>query len=94
MQGKEESQSVYLIRVSTQMGRNNYYAIDLKGSLSRNVQDSMLFCSETAAESYAGPIEHILEEHMGADLAPTTHVECVKSTSIIPRTVIESIPCP
>lgn len=94
MQGKEGPRSVYLIRVSTQIGRNNYYAIDLKGSLSRNVQDSMLFCSETAAESYAGPIEHILEEHMGADLAPTTHVECVKSTSIIPRTVIESIPCP
>lgn len=73
----KEAPSVYVIKVSTQMGQNNYYAIDLKGSLSRNVQDSMLFCSEIVAESYAGTIEHILEEHMGAGLIPTTHVECV-----------------
>ena len=37
--------SVYVLKVSLQMGQNNYYAIDLKGSLSRNVQDSMIFGS-------------------------------------------------
>lgn len=85
--------SVYVLKVSLQMGQNNYYAIDLKGSLSRNVQDSMLFCSEILAESYAGKVERILEKHM-YPAKPTTHVEPVKPSGIIPRTVIECIPCP
>ena len=86
---------VYILKIAMKMGENNYYVADLKGSLSRNVQDSMLFCNEIVADSYAGIIEKQWEEQMTTEVAnPTIHVERIQSSSIIPRTTIESIPCP
>ena len=90
-----ETGHVYVLRVALQMGKNIYYVVDLKGSLSRNIQDSMLFCSEIVAESYAGKIEHLLEEQLTTDVAtPTVSIERVTSTGIVPRTVFEGVPCP
>lgn len=87
--------SVYVLKISMKMGDKNYYVADLQGSLSRNVQDSMLFCNEIVADSYAGIIEKQWEAQMTTEVAnPTIQVERVKSSSIIPRTVFESIPCP
>lgn len=47
------------------MNKQKYYITDLSGSLSRNIMDSMLFFNEFSAESYAGTVEHLIEEVTG-----------------------------
>lgn len=51
---------VYVLQVK--INGQKYCVTDLNGSLSRNVMDSMLFINELSATSYAGPIEHLIEE--------------------------------
>lgn len=57
---KEKSGTVYVLSID--LNKQKYYVMDLKGSLSRSISDSMLFLYESIAESYAGPIEHLVEE--------------------------------
>jgi len=57
---KDEKGTVYVLSIS--LNKQKYYVIDLEGSLSRSISDSMLFLYESIAESYAGPIEHLVEE--------------------------------
>lgn len=55
---KEKSGTVYVLSID--LNKQKYYVMDLKGSLSRSIYDSMLFLYESIAESYAGPIEHLI----------------------------------
>ncbi len=57
---KEKSGTVYVLSID--LNKQKYYVMDLEGSLSRSISDSMLFLYESIAESYAGPIEHLVEE--------------------------------
>ncbi len=57
---KDEKGTVYVLSIS--LNKQKYYVMDLEGSLSRSISDSMLFLYESIAESYAGPIEHLIEE--------------------------------
>lgn len=57
---KEKSGTVYVLSID--LNKQKYYVMDLKGSLSRSISDSMLFLYESIAESYAGPVEHLVEE--------------------------------
>lgn len=81
---------VYVLQA--RLNVKKYYVTDLQGSLSRNLQDSMLFCNEFVAETYAGPIECLLEKQTG--FIATIHILKVASSSIIPRTVIECVSSP
>ena len=74
------------------IGDKNYYVMDLQGSLSRNVVDSMLFFDEISAESYAGPIEWFIEKN--TKMVATVRVMKFPLFSIIPKTLIECIACP
>ena len=56
---KEKSGTVYVLSID--LNKQKYYVMDLEGSLSRSISDSMLFLYESIAESYAGPIEHLVE---------------------------------
>lgn len=69
-----------------------YYVMDLQGSLSRNVTDSMLFFDEISAESYAGPIEWLIEKN--TKMIATVRVVKFRLLSIIPKTLIECVSCP
>lgn len=60
---KEKSGTVYVLSID--LNKQKYYVMDLEGSLSRSISDSMLFLYESIAESYAGPIEHLIEEKTG-----------------------------
>ena len=66
--------------------------MDLQGSLSRNVTDSMLFFDEISAESYAGPIEWLIEKN--TKMRATVRVVKCRLLSIIPKTLIECVSCP
>ena len=69
-----------------------YYVMDLQGSLSRNVTDSMLFFDEISAESYAGPIEWRIEKN--TKMIVTVRGVKFRLSSIIPKTLIECVSCP
>ena len=69
-----------------------YYVTDLSGSLSRSIQDSMLFLNEFAAETYAGPIENLIERK--TKKCATIGVLHISVTGIIPKTAVECVPSP
>ena len=83
---------VLQITIGDMPNQQKYYLMDLKGSLSRNVVDSMLFFDEVTASSYAGPLEGLVEKKTGA-IATVSTVK-LTSSGIIPKTVIECISCP
>ena len=45
---KDEKGTVYVLSIS--LNKQKYYVMDLKGSLSRSISDSMLFLYESIAE--------------------------------------------
>ena len=79
---------IYILQIK--LDTKKYYVTDLQGSMSRSIQDSMLFINELVAESYAGPIEHLVETKTGS--TATVQVEEVPLQGIIPRTPVECIP--
>lgn len=81
---------IYILQV--EMIQKKYSVIDLQGSLSRNIMDSMLFFNEFSAESYAGPIEHLIEEKI--QTVATVNVVKMPLSSVIPKTTLECVPCP
>ncbi len=83
---------VLQITIGDMPNQQKYYLMDLKGSLSRNVVDSMLFFDEVTASSYAGTLEGLVEKKTGA-IATVSTVK-LTSSGIIPKTVIECISCP
>ena len=90
--GGEEMVHVLQITIGDMPNQQKYYLMDLKGSLSRNVVDSMLFFDEVTASSYAGTLEGLVEKKTGA-IATVSTVK-LTSSGIIPKTVIECISCP
>jgi len=87
---KEKSGTVYVLSIN--LNKQKYYVIDLKGSLSRSIADSMLFLYESTAESYAGPIEHLVEEKT-KEIA-TIRVIKLPLSRVIPGTIFKCVPCP
>lgn len=75
--------TIYVLQVD--MNKQKYYITDLSGSLSRNIMDSMLFFNEFSAESYAGTVEHLIEEVTG--LIATVRVLKPPVSGIIMRSV-------
>lgn len=74
------------------ISQKKYYVTDLQGSLSRSVQDSMIFFNNIVAESYVGPIEFLLEESTGRIV--NVKIMSIALSGVIPRTAIECIPSP
>lgn len=87
---KEKSGTVYVLSID--LNKQKYYVMDLKGSLSRSISDSMLFLYESIAESYAGPIEHLIEEK--TEEIATIRVIKLPLSRVIPGTIFKCIPCP
>lgn len=81
---------IYVLQVK--INNQKYCVTDLNGSLSHNVMDSMLFLDEFSATSYAGPIEHLIEEKI--KMIATIYVVRLPSSGVIPKTMFECIPCP
>lgn len=81
---------VYVLQVK--INRKKYYVTDLSGSLSRNPVDCMLFFDEFSAGSYAGPIEHLIEEKVNT--IATISVVKLPVSGVVPKTVFECISCP
>lgn len=86
----EQANKVYLL--SIEFRTQKYYVIDLNGSLSRNISDSMLFFDERRAESYAGTIESHIESIIGEPA--TVRIMRRPLSSVIPNTLLECISCP
>lgn len=78
--------------LSIDLNKQKYYVMDLEGSLSRSISDSMLFLYESTAESYAGPIEHLVEEKT-KEIA-TIRVIKLPLSRVIPGTIFKCVPCP
>lgn len=88
--GEAPNGNAYILQVS--IGNKVYCLVDLQCSLSSNIQDSMVFLNNLAAESYAGAVEHLIETQTG--MIATTHVTRISLSGIIPKTAIECIPSP
>lgn len=86
----EKSRIVYGLQCN--INGEIYFVIDLNGSLSRNVMDSMLFWDELSATSFAGPIEHLIEGKV--DAPSTIRVVELPLSGVIPKTPLECIPSP
>lgn len=55
----------YVLKVKVAQ-QHLYYAIDTKLTISKNIQDAMIFRNKGAAELFAGTIESALEEAIQA----------------------------
>lgn len=78
--------------LSIDLNKQKYYVMDLEGSLSRSISDSMLFLYESIAQSYAGPIERLVEEKT-KEIA-TIRVIKLPLSRVIPGTIFKCVPCP
>ncbi|WP_196603070.1 hypothetical protein [Pectinatus frisingensis] len=52
---------IYVVSVKIKTAR--YYLTDLEYTLSKNVQDSVVFMKESTAELFAADCEHFFENH-------------------------------
>ena len=87
---RDAMEIVYVLQAN--INGEKYCVTDLRGSLSRNIMDSMLFWDEVSAASYAGPVESLIEER--ANRIATIKALRVPRSGVIPKTPFECIPSP
>ena len=78
---------VYVITV--RICHCKYYATDLKGSLSKSIQDSMIFLTEDAANAHIGPLEWIYEDRL--EVSAIVKVTRTALSTIIPKAPLKRI---